>query len=166
MWKDITMKLTFQKRWVWGDMNEVYKWLKGFNKEDISKVLLVNSNEFKLDKFRLNNVRQKLVYQQSGEWNRLGSHVMSATTLSHINLTALAALFWDSSESVHCNGKACLGLGPKLLIWTFRQWQRIGTQRACPRSAWWVSEVDMDLSVRNGAAMSWQTELVIHTRSA
>ncbi len=51
-----------------GDMIEVYKWMKGFNKVDINKVLPVGEqgrtrgNGFQLRKIRFNKDREILVY--------------------------------------------------------------------------------------------------------
>ncbi len=47
-----------------GNLIEVYKWMKGYSKGDINKVLLVREqgrtrcNGFKLDIFRINRHRQ------------------------------------------------------------------------------------------------------------
>ncbi len=53
-------------------MIEIYKWMNGYNKGDINKVLVLvvreqgrtRNNGFKVDKFRFSRDRQKLVYQQ------------------------------------------------------------------------------------------------------
>ncbi len=70
-------------------MIEVYKWMKGYNKVDINKVLIVKeqgrtrSNGFKLDKFRFNKDVGKNWFTNRvvDEWNRLSSHVVSANTI-------------------------------------------------------------------------------------
>ena len=51
---------SLERRRVRGDMIEVFKWFKGFNKGDINQVLIVCkqvktcTNGYKLDKFRFN----------------------------------------------------------------------------------------------------------------
>ena len=73
-----------------GDMIEVCKWFKGFNKGDITKVLKINSgdrtrsNRFKLDKFRF---RRELGRNWFGnrvvdEWNRLPDQIINARSLN------------------------------------------------------------------------------------
>ena len=72
-----------------GDLIKVYKWMKGYNKGDINKVLIVReqdrtrSNGFKLDKFRFNKDIGKNWFTNRvvDEWNRLSSHVVSANTI-------------------------------------------------------------------------------------
>ena len=78
-----------ERRRVRGDLIEVYKWMKGYNKGDINKVLIVReqnrtrSNGFKLDKFRFNREIGKNWFTNRvvDEWNRLSSHVVSANTI-------------------------------------------------------------------------------------
>ncbi len=71
-------------------MIEVYKWMKGYKKGDVNKVLIVReqgrtrSNGFKLDKFRFNKDIGKnwLTNRIVDEWSRLGSHVVSGNTIN------------------------------------------------------------------------------------
>ena len=80
---------SLERRRVRGDMIEVYKWMKGYNKGDINKVLMVReqgrtrSNGFKLDKFRFNKDIGKNWFTNRvvDEWNGLSTHVVSANTL-------------------------------------------------------------------------------------
>ncbi len=63
--------------------------MKGYNKGDVNKVLLVReqgrmcSNGFKLDKFRFSKDIGKNWFTNRvvDEWDRLSSHVVSADTL-------------------------------------------------------------------------------------
>ncbi len=72
-----------------GDLIEVYRWMKGYNKGDINKVLIVKeqgrtrSNGFKLDKFRFSKDIGKNWFTNRvvDEWNILSSHVVSANTI-------------------------------------------------------------------------------------
>ncbi len=65
------------------------KWMKGYNKGDINKVLVVReqgrtrSNGFKLDKFRITKDIGKNWFTNRvvDEWNRLSSHVVSGNTV-------------------------------------------------------------------------------------
>lgn len=56
---------------------------EGFSKEGVDRVLAVKElgwthiSGFDLDKFTFNRYRQKLVCRVVGEWNKLGSHVVS-----------------------------------------------------------------------------------------
>ena len=80
---------SLERRMVKVDLIEVYKWMKGYNKGDINKVLIVReqnrtrSNGFKLDKFRFNREIGKNWFTNRvvDEWNRLSSHVVSANTI-------------------------------------------------------------------------------------
>ena len=65
----------------------MFKWIKGFNKGDINKVLLVStsnrtrSNAYKLEKFRFRKEMGKNWFTNrvvDDEWNRLSGHVVSA----------------------------------------------------------------------------------------
>ncbi len=83
-----------------GELIEVYKWMKGFNRGKVNKVLVVKepgrtrSNGFKLDKFRLNNDlgRNWFTNRMVDEWNKLGSHVVGATVKKKLDT------FSDSEE--------------------------------------------------------------------
>ena len=70
-------------------MIEVFKWVKGINKGDIDKVLIISeqdrtrSNGFKLDKFRFRREigRNWFTNRVVDEWNKLSNFVVSAGTL-------------------------------------------------------------------------------------
>ena len=72
-----------------GDLIDVFEWVKGFNKGDINKVLIVKeriktrTNGFKLDKFRFRKKIGKNVFTNRvvEEWNKLGKHVVSVGTV-------------------------------------------------------------------------------------
>ncbi len=80
---------SLEGRRVRGDLIEVYKWMKGYNKGDVNMVLIVKeqgrtrSNGFKLDKFRFNKDIGKNWFTNRvvDEWNRLSGHVVSANTI-------------------------------------------------------------------------------------
>ena len=80
---------SLERRRIRGDLIEVYKWVKGFNKGDINKVLIVKeqgrtrNNGYKLDKFRFKKDIGKNWFTNRvvNEWNRLGEHVVSAETI-------------------------------------------------------------------------------------
>ncbi len=80
---------SLERRRVRGDFIEIYKWMKGYNKGDVNKVLIVSeqgrmrSNGFKLDKFRFHKGIGKNWFTNRvvDEWNRLSSHVVSANTI-------------------------------------------------------------------------------------
>ena len=65
------------------------KWIKGFNKADINKVLIIKekvrtrTNGFKLDKFRYmkNICKNVFTNRVVEEWNKLSKHVVSAGTV-------------------------------------------------------------------------------------
>ncbi len=67
----------------------MYKWMKGFNRGDVTKVLIVKepcrtrSNGFKLDKFRFNNDmdRNWFTNRVVDEWNKLGNYIIGANTI-------------------------------------------------------------------------------------
>ena len=81
---------SLERRRIRGDLIEVYKWIKGFNKGDISKVLIVSdqgrtrSNGYKLDKFRFNREigRNWFTNRVVDEWNGLSGHVVGAESIS------------------------------------------------------------------------------------
>ena len=80
---------SLERRRVRGDLIEVFKWIKGFNKGDINKVLLVStsnrtiSNGYKLEKFRFRKEIGKNWFTNRvvDEWNRLSGHVVSAKSI-------------------------------------------------------------------------------------
>ena len=80
---------SLERRRLRGDLIEVYKWVRGFNKGDISKVLIVSgpggtrTNGFKLEKFRFRKEIGKNWFTNRvvDEWNRLSGQVVSANTL-------------------------------------------------------------------------------------
>ena len=81
---------SLERRRIRGDLIEVlYKWVKGFNKGDINKVLIVKEqgrtliNGCKLDEFRFKKDIGKNMFTNRvvNEWNRLGEHVVSAETI-------------------------------------------------------------------------------------
>ena len=69
-----------------GDLIKMFKLVKGFNKGDISKVLIVKekvrtrTNDFKLDKFRYkkNIGKNWFTNKVVEEWNKLSKHAVSA----------------------------------------------------------------------------------------
>ena len=80
---------SLERRRVRGDLIEVFKWVKGFNKGDINKVLIVSgpgitrTNGYKLEKFRFKKELGKHWFTNRvvDEWNRLSGHVVGATTI-------------------------------------------------------------------------------------
>ena len=80
---------SLERRRLRGDLIEVFKWIKGINKGDISKVLIVSgpgitrTNGFKLEKFRFRKEIGKNWFTNRvvDEWNRLSRHVVSANTI-------------------------------------------------------------------------------------
>ena len=70
---------SLERRWVRGDLIEVFKWVKGFNKGDVGKVLMISSqdrkknNGFKLEKCRFNKEigRNWFTTRVVDDWNRL-----------------------------------------------------------------------------------------------
>ena len=66
----------------------MFKWVRGINKGNISKVLIVSdpgitrTNGFKLEKFRFKKEIGKNWFTNRvvDEWNRLSRHVVGATT--------------------------------------------------------------------------------------
>ena len=81
---------SLERRRVRGDLIEVFKWVKGYNKGDLEKVLtfsqqgITRSNGFKLEKIRFRKEigRNWFSNRVVGEWNRLGSQVVSAKTIA------------------------------------------------------------------------------------
>ena len=80
---------SLERRRARGDLIEVFKWMKGFNKGDINKILKVKDltrtrgHGFKLDKFRFRKEIGKWWFSNRvvNDWNRLSSHVVEANTL-------------------------------------------------------------------------------------
>ena len=95
---------SLERRRVRGDMIEVFKWIKGFNKGDVSKVLIANeqnrtrSNGFKLKKFRFKKEigRYWFTNRVVDEWNRLNEHVVGAESISCFK--SRLDKFMDNSE--------------------------------------------------------------------
>ena len=80
---------SLERKRVRGDFIEVYKWIKGYNKGDINKVLIFSeqnrtrNNGFKLNKFRFRKEigRNWFTNRVLGEWNGLSSHIINANSL-------------------------------------------------------------------------------------
>ncbi len=68
---------SLERRRVRGDLIEVYKWMKGYNKGDINKVLIVREQGRTRKDIGKNWFTNRVV----DEWNRLSSHVVSANTM-------------------------------------------------------------------------------------
>ena len=72
-----------------GDMIEILKWVKGFNKGDVGKVLTISSQDrtrsqgFKLEKCRFSKEigRNWFTNRVVDDWNRLSHQVVSAQTI-------------------------------------------------------------------------------------
>ena len=84
------MKLrSLERRRLRGDLIEVLKWVKGFNKGDVGKVISISSrdrtrnNGFKLVKCRFNKEigRNWFTNRVVDDWNRLSQQVVSAQTI-------------------------------------------------------------------------------------
>ena len=81
---------SLERRRVRGDLIEVFKWIKGYNKGDANKVIIIKqqgrtrSNGYKLDKFRFKKEIGKNWFTNRvvDEWNKLSNHVVSAETIS------------------------------------------------------------------------------------
>ncbi|ORD92985.1 hypothetical protein ECANGB1_2036 [Enterospora canceri] len=77
---------SLERRRVRGDLIEVFKWVKGFNKGDVGKVLTISSQDrtrnygFKLEKCRFNKEigRNWFTNRVVDDWNRLSQQVVSA----------------------------------------------------------------------------------------
>ena len=80
---------SLERRRARGDMIEVYKWVKGFNKGNIGEVIEISSqdrtrgNGYKLEKrrFRTDVGRYWFTNRVVNDWNRLGSHEVSAESI-------------------------------------------------------------------------------------
>ena len=80
---------SLERRRVRGDLIEVFKWVKGFNKGDLNKVLILKeqgrtrTNGYKLDKFRFMKDVGKNWFTNRvvGEWNKLSEYVVGAETI-------------------------------------------------------------------------------------
>ena len=80
---------SLERRRIRGDLIEMFKWVKGFNKGNINKVLLVKekvktrTNGFKLDKFRYwkDVGKNWFTNRVVEEWNKLSKHVVSVRTV-------------------------------------------------------------------------------------
>ena len=62
-----------------GDLIEVFKWMKGFNKSDVGKVLTINSQE--KFRFRKNIDRNWFTNRVVDDWTRLSQQIVSAQTI-------------------------------------------------------------------------------------
>ena len=77
---------SLERRRLRGYLIEVHKQVRGFNKRDISKILIVSgpgrtrTNGYKLEKFRFKKEIGKNWFTNRvvDEWNRLSNHVVSA----------------------------------------------------------------------------------------
>ena len=95
---------SLERRRLRGDLIEVFKWVKGFNKGDISRVLIVSgpgvtrTNGFKLEKFRFRKEIGKNWFTNRvvDEWNRLNEHVVGAESISCFK--SRLDKFMDNSE--------------------------------------------------------------------
>ena len=80
---------SLERRRTRGDLIEVFKWMKGFNKGDVNKILKVRelgrnrSHGFKLDKFRFRKEIGRWWFSNRvvNDWNSLSSHVVEANTI-------------------------------------------------------------------------------------
>ena len=80
---------SLERRRLRGDLIEVFKWYRGYNKGDVSKILRISnqdrtrSNGFKLEKSRFKKELGKNWFANRvvDEWNRLSNQVVSAKTL-------------------------------------------------------------------------------------
>ena len=86
----ISLKLhSLERRRVRGDLFQVFKWVKGFNKGDVGKVLRISSqdrirnNGFKLEKrrFRKEIGLDWFTNRVVDDWNRVSHQVVSAKTI-------------------------------------------------------------------------------------
>ncbi len=89
-----------------GDLIEVYKWMKGYNEEDINKALILRgqsrtrSNGFKLDIFRFNKDIGKNWFTSRvvNEWNRL-NYVVSVNTIDVFKIRMDNKKFMDREDT-------------------------------------------------------------------
>ena len=80
---------SLERRRLRGDLIEVFKWYRGYNKGDVDKVLRISShnrsrnNGFKLEKFRFRKEigRNWFANRVVDEWNGLSKQVVSARTV-------------------------------------------------------------------------------------
>ena len=80
---------SLERRRVRGDLIEVFKWVKSFNKEDVGKALTISrqdrtrNNGFKLEKCRFNKEigRNWFTNRMVDDWNRFSQQVVSAKTI-------------------------------------------------------------------------------------
>ena len=86
--KDLNLH-SLKRRKVRGDLKEVFKWVKGFNKGNINKIIIVKekvrtrTNGFKLDKFRYRKDIGKNWFTNRvvEELNKISKHVVSSWTV-------------------------------------------------------------------------------------
>ncbi len=79
---------SLEERSVRGKLKDVFKWVKGFNKSDISKVLRISqqdrmrNNGFKLEKYRFRREigRHWFSNRVVDKWNKLSNHIVRAGT--------------------------------------------------------------------------------------
>ena len=72
-----------------GDLTQVFRWYRCYNKGDVSKILRTSnqyrtrSNRFKIEKIRFKKAigRNWFSNRVVDEWNRLGNQVVSAETI-------------------------------------------------------------------------------------
>ena len=80
---------SLERRRLRGDLIEVFKWYRGYNKGDVSKILRISNhdrsrnNGFKLEKFRFKKEigRNWFSNRVVDEWNGLSKQVVSAKSL-------------------------------------------------------------------------------------
>ena len=80
---------SLERRRLRGDLIEVFKWYRGYNKGDVNRILRVSNqdrtrnNGFKIDKYRYKKEigRNWFSNRVVDEWNGLNSQVISARTI-------------------------------------------------------------------------------------
>ena len=90
---------SLERRRLRGDLIEVFKWYKGFNKGDMNVVLRISSgdrtrnNGFKLEKFRFRKEMGRNWFSDRvfDEWNGLSGHVVRGESIGSFNHTGSAA---------------------------------------------------------------------------